>query len=233
MGNDNLTDQLTEELLSLGADMVGFGDLCDLPADVRNEFPIGVSVVVRYPNEVIQGIADLPTQEYKEWYELLNDRLDMLVTKGAELLQTSGYRAQAQTRSVVGFGEDGNNTVLPHKTVATRAGIGWIGKNALLTTKEHGSMVRISSILTDAPLRLDEPINKSYCGTCTTCADECPAEAIHGVTWNPSVKRDELVDPVICREVAQARSKQGFGGGHTICGKCIEVCPFTRKAWGS
>ena len=76
-------------------------------------------------------------------------------------MQKHGYAAIAMTRSHVGNGEADDNTVLPHKTVATRAGIGWIGKSALLVTEQYGSMIRISSILTDAPLETAVPVRSA------------------------------------------------------------------------
>lgn len=226
----DLNRLIEAELLARGAVRVGFGDLRGLPAEVREGLPVGISVLVTYPPEVICGIAELPTQEYNDWYDLLNERLDALVTYGAELLRGRGYAAVAQTRERVGTGEQENCTTLPHKTVATRAGMGWIGKSALLITEQYGSAVRLSSILTDAPLQTTEPIDESRCGKwCWACRTDCPAKAIRGKLWNVGVERDELVDAVACREVARARAKQGFGGdGITICGKCIETCPYTR-----
>lgn len=227
----NLTGFIKNELLSHGADLVGIGDLTELPPEVRQNLPLGICVAVKYPAEVIRGIEDLPTQEYCDWYNRLNEKLDMLVTLGAEVLKTKGYTAIAQTRAQVGNGEEDNNTPLPHKTVATRAGIGWIGKSALLVTKQYGSMIRISSILTDAPLETAKPVNQSKCGECLICTDACPAGAISGKEWETGLYRDEFFDPVKCRRTARERSKQGFGGKHTICGKCIEVCPYTQRAW--
>ena len=140
-----------------------------------------------------------------------------------------GFKAIAQTREYVGSGENSDNTILPHKTVATRAGIGWIGKCALLVTGGFGSSIRLSSILTDAPLETDLPINKSKCGDCMVCADACPGRAVSGRPWEVGLYRDEFFDPVKCRKTARERSKQGFGGEITICGKCIEVCPYTKR----
>ena len=226
-----LTHRIKNELLQLGADIVGFGDLDELPADVRDSLPIGISVAVVYPPEVIRGIAILPTQEYREWYDKLNERLDMIVSNGAALLRDMGYKAIAQSREYVGSGENNDNTLLPHKTVATRAGIGWIGKCALLVTNEYGSALRLSSILTDAPLDTDSPINKSKCGDCMVCTDACPGHSVSGKTWEADLYRDEFFDPVKCRTTARDRAKQGFGGNITICGKCIEVCPHTQRVW--
>ena len=226
----SLTSALKDELLCHGADLVGIGNLCELPPEVRNNMPIGICVAVRYPANVIKGIADLPTPEYNHWYNKLNKRLDELVTLGSEFLQTQGHAAIPQTRAQVGNGEEDNNTVLPHKTIATRAGIGWIGKSALLVTRKYGSMIRISTILTDAPLKTSRSINNSKCGDCMICVDACPANAISDKIWEVGLCRDEFFNPDKCRKAARERAKQGFGGENTICGKCIEVCPYTKQA---
>lgn len=228
---NSLTTIVKDKLLAEGACLVGIGDLTELPAQVRCGLPIGISVVVKFPAEVIRGISDLPTREYYEWYQRLNEQLDALVSLGAGILQEHGYEAIAQTRAQVGsFEGDNNNSVLPHKTVATRAGIGWIGKSALLVTEQFGSMVRLSSILTNAPLSTDEPINTSKCGACLICTEACPGNAISGRQWQLGLYRDEFFDPVKCRSTARERSQIGFGEAATICGKCIEVCPHTRQA---
>jgi len=224
-----LDRQVKTELLRLGAEIVGFGNLDELPEDVREGLPVGISIAVLYPPEVIRGIAELPTQEYREWYDKLNERLDMIVGRGADMLREMGYKAVAQTREHVGSGEGEDNTTLPHKTIATRAGIGWIGKSCLLVTEEYGSAIRISSILTDAPLHTATPTNASKCGSCMVCAEACPANAITGKLWKLGSCREEFLDPVKCRKTARERSRRGFGGEITICGKCIEVCPHTRK----
>jgi len=228
-GNAKLTQQILSECHAHGAALAGFGDLTSLPPDVREGLPVGIIVAVKYPKEVIRGISDLPTASYFEWYERLNVRLDALVTHVAEILRERGHAAIAQTRERVGRGESEDHTPLPHKTVATRAGIGWIGKSALLVTERYGSMIRLSSVLTDAPLETAEPVNLSRCGDCRACADACPAGAVSGRQWRAGLGRDELLDAALCRETARERAKRGFGGGATICGKCIEVCPWTRR----
>lgn len=224
-----LTSELKAVLLNHGADLVGIGDLTQVPKDQRRGLPLGVSVAVKYPKEIIQGISELPTQEYKQWYDILNEKLDKLVTIGAEFLKEHGCQAVAKNRAQVGsYGAD-CQTELPHKTVATRAGMGWIGKCALLVTEQYGSMVRLSSILTDAPLEVAEPVNQSKCGSCTACQKACPAGAIHGTAWEPGLERNALFDYQRCKETAQMRCMKGFGQRADLCGKCIEVCPYTKR----
>jgi epoxyqueuosine reductase QueG len=226
---NDLNQHITTELLQRGADIVGFGNLEELPNEIHEGLPVGISVAVAYPAAVIRGIAVLPTQEYRDWYDKLNERLYVIIARGAELLREMGYRAIAQTREHVGSGGSNGSTALPYKTVATRAGIGWIGKCALLLTDDYGSAIRLSSILTDAPLSTALPVNKSKCGECMICTNACPGHAVSGKTWEIGLHRDEFFDSAQCRKTARERSKQGFGGEITICGKCIEVCPYTRK----
>ena len=86
----DITGFIKDELLCHGADLVGVGDLRELPAEVRCGLPIGVCVAVKYPKEVIRGISKLPTREYRDWYDSLNEKLDMLVSLGAQALQMLG-----------------------------------------------------------------------------------------------------------------------------------------------
>jgi len=230
-----LSVKIKDGLMKLGADIVGFGNLMELEEKVRIGLPVGISIAIAYPGKVIQGIAELPTSEYCDWYNKLNERLDSVATQGAGLIRKMGYSAIAQTREYVTSREDAmfeNETVLPHKTVATRAGIGWIGKCALLITEKYGSAIRISSILTDAPLDTALPINSSLCGDCMLCKEACPAGAVSGVLWETGIHRDEFFDAAKCRKTARERAKLGFGGDITICGKCIAVCPYTRRYTG-
>ncbi|MDR1397734.1 MAG: 4Fe-4S binding protein [Desulfarculales bacterium] len=226
-----ISGQIKAGLLAHGADIVGFADLGELPPDVRQGLPVGICVAVKYPPQVIRGIAELPTREYCDWYHKLNHRLDNLVIWGAGFLQNQGFRAVANTIERVSLDATEYNTALPHKTVATRAGIGWIGKSALLVTEKYGSMIRLSSVLTNAPLDTASPVNESRCGKCTVCANACPAGAISGKLWEVGLYRDEFFDPVKCGAAALERARRGFGGEVIICGKCIEICPYTRRSW--
>lgn len=226
---DSLTVSFKNALLSFGADRCGFGDILELPPEPRAGLPVGVCVAVSVPTDIIMGIAELPTWEYFDFYTRANALLDSIVTRGAEYLMSAGYTAIAQTRARVGNGEASLSTLLPHKTVATRAGIGWIGKCALLVTEDRGPMLRLSSILTDAPLVTAQPIDKSRCGDCVACGDACPGGAVSGKLWEKGMLREAFFDAAKCRAAARERSKRGFGGDASICGKCIEVCPYARR----
>jgi epoxyqueuosine reductase len=65
------------------------------------------------------------------------------------------------------------------RAVAERAGIGYVGKNCSLITKNHGSWVYLGEMLTDIPFEPDEPMTEQ-CGDCTLCLDACPTGALVG-----------------------------------------------------
>jgi len=221
-------NSLKDYIKSLGASKVGFADLTSIKADARKNMDYGIAIGISLNPDVIEGISEGPRREYYDEYKRVNKLLDEIVLSSVKYINSLGYNAIGQTTTYV-TEDDNLTTPLPHKTVATRGGLGWIGKNALLITTEYGPAVRISSILTDMVLAADTPVNISKCGKCTNCVDVCPASAIKGKLWNINITREELIDPFSCRKKARELLKQNIGIESAICGKCINACPFTKR----
>lgn len=236
---------LTEELYALlseeGTALAGFADLTDaVPEELRHclygdatahipDTPLcGVSVAVTVPPEIILQIQSGPTKEYYDMYYILNRKLNEIMLTAEKFLTGHGYHAYAQTTDRVKQSDDWR-TPLPHKTVATKAGLGWIGKSCLLVTPEYGSGVRLSSLLTDAPLKTAVPITESRCGGCTACVRHCPAQAFSGVLWKAGMPREVLFDKARCKEKQIEIMKARTGIDTDLCGKCFVVCPYTRR----
>lgn len=111
---------------------------------------------------------------------------------------------------------------------AQRSGIGWVGKNGNLITKESGSFFFIATLITDLELEYDDPFAKDYCGSCTKCIDACPTEAIlPGKVVNGSKCISyftiELKDMLIPNEMKGKFDNWAFG-----CDICQDVCPWNR-----
>lgn len=220
-----LKSELFQRLAEKGAKLIGVADLTGV---VEGNMRTGVSVAVPVPKQIVRDLQTAPTKEYYDAYYSINAQLDMIVMTGAEFLQENGYQAVANTTTVVKTNEDWC-TPLPHKTVATRAGLGWIGKNCLLVTRQYGGAIRISSLLTDAPLPSDTPVTKSCCGSCEVCVKSCPAGALTGVLWNPETRREELFHKEDCKKMQCQRMKEATGIDKDLCGLCFAVCPYTQK----
>ena len=71
--------------------------------------------------------------------------------------------------------------VFPHKTAATQAGLGWIGKTALFVSPRLGPRLRLATVFTDAELPVGEPVTEGRCGSCRRCVDACP-DRVPGAT---------------------------------------------------
>jgi epoxyqueuosine reductase len=223
-----LNEELTSFLKSHGASLVGFADLNEIDLEARDNFPYGISIAIALDPRIMSEIKEGPTAAYYDEYKRVNALLNDLGQKTAQFLMEKGYKAKVGPAT---FEDDRDNLAakLPHKTVATRAGLGWIGKCALLITKKYGSALRFTTVLTDAPLAAGKPIDYSLCLHCTHCIDACPARAHTGAIWEPGMHREALYDAYKCRDKAQELSLKGFGVEYSICGLCIVACPWTKK----
>ncbi len=222
-----LNEELIQFLKSNGASLIGFADLSEIDTESRDGFPYGISIAVALDPKIMSAVIKGPTPAYYAEYKRLNSLLDNLGQMTVQFLQDRGYEAKARPAT---FEEDKSTLTakLPHKTAATRAGLGWIGKCALLVTKKYGSALRLTTVLTDAPLETGKPIDESLCAHCTHCIDACPAEAHTGKDWQAGMPREALYDAFKCREKAHELALESFGEAVSICGLCIVACPWTQ-----
>ena len=223
-----LSQRLREFLIERGAVLVGFADIEPFAVD---GYPRAISFAIQVPPDIVRSMADGPTPAYEEEYERMNAQLNRMAEESEALLKELGYRAEARTVGKLLLEETPDfRTRLPHKTAATRAGLGWIGKCALLVNEEYGSGIRLSTVLTDAPLEVGKPVEASRCGSCKACQSVCPPQAILGNNWAVGIDRGELVKIVDCREGARDIAEVRLGKRTTLCGRCIAACPYTRRA---
>jgi epoxyqueuosine reductase len=126
---------------------------------------------------------------------------------------------------------------------AARAGVGFVGKNAMLISRRHGNWLLLAAILTRVELAPDAPIRKKIenresktensvgllCGKCTRCLDACPTQAF---------ARPGVVDARRCisyqtienKGVIARELRGGIGARVYGCDVCLEVCPWNRFA---
>ena len=114
------------------------------------------------------------------------------------------------------------------KSWAQKSGLGWVGKNGNLITKNDGSFFFIATLITDLELDADDPFIKDYCGTCTRCIDNCPTEAIlpdKVIDGSKCISyfTIELKDMLIPYEMKGKFQNKLFG-----CDICQDVCPWNR-----
>ncbi len=127
--------------------------------------------------------------------------------------------------------------------LAARAGVGFVGKNAMLISRRHGNWLLLAAIVTRIELPPDAPIRKPFenrkakienstgllCGKCTRCLEACPTDAF---------PRPGVVDSRRCisyqtienKGVIPRALRPGIGARIFGCDVCLEVCPWNRFA---
>lgn len=189
-------------------------------------FPFALSFAIPMDPRIMAGIQKGPNRAYADEYARVNDAINALAEKLALELQGRGYGSRALAAS------DRTDTTyikgdFPHKTAATRAGLGWIGRHCQLITRRFGPWVRLGTVFTDLELSCGPPAEREHCGRCTKCVDACPAGALKGTAWRPGLDRGEILDVQACDRWKKGHYFQ-FHKGHN-CGICSAVCPYGLK----
>jgi epoxyqueuosine reductase QueG len=232
--NDDYTKEIKGKIAELGADLVGVADVEPLkqlkvtPPALLDDFRRAVSIGVRLPTAVFEQILDRPTPLYASVYQTANRILDEIAFRAASILQSDGYHSLPIPASQV---LDWKNWygAISHKAVGRMAGLGWQGKSLLLVNPQFGPRIRLVTLLTDAPLKIDGPV-KNRCGKCTLCRDACPVGAIKGVGTKDHYKsRSKAIYLSRCAEKLVGEFSKLPNVGAPICGICIKVCPFGQK----
>lgn len=119
---------------------------------------------------------------------------------------------------------DGNYLVVA-PLVAQDGGLGEIGRNGILISKEYGQRVRLGVVTTDLPLIPDEKEEygiKEFCKLCNKCSKTCPGKAI------PSDDMKEI-NGVIRWQIEQEKCYGMWRRLGTDCGVCLSTCPFSQN----
>ena len=152
-------------------------------------------------------------------YAYGNDYHDVIKDKLQEFL----FSLKEKTGNINGRAFVDSAPVLD-KAWAKKSGLGWIGKNSNLITKQNGSFFFIAELIVDLELNYDGAI-KDYCGTCTKCIDACPTEAIvapYVVDGSKCISYLTIeLKENIPEEFKGKMDQWAFG-----CDVCQDVCPW-------
>lgn len=152
----------------------------------------------------------------KDYHEVIREKLNFLLQE-----------IKSNIGDIHGRGFVDSAPVL-ERSWAQRSGLGWIGKNGNLITRQSGSFFFIATLITDLELDYDDPFAKDYCGTCTRCIEACPTDAIlpHKVVDGSkciSYFTIELKNALIPDSMKGKFDNWVFG-----CDICQDVCPWNR-----
>lgn len=153
-----------------------------------------------------------------DYHEVMKERLSALC-KFLDALagRPAAHRLFADTGPVL------------EREIASRAGLGWIGRNSMLIHPELGSFFFLAEIITELSLPPDPPFSADRCGTCDRCREACPTGCI---------LPDRSIDSRRCisyltiehRGSIPGELRESIGRSVFGCDICQTVCPWNRKA---
>jgi len=185
---------------------------------VENAKSVIVFLYNYYPLEMMDKDSSYLISAYtygRDYHDVIREKLNNLTEKLKEMIPGISIRGFVDSAPVL------------ERAWATRAGLGWIGKNSMLISKKNGSYFFISELITDLELVYDQPMGGDYCGDCSRCMDACPTGAITDL---------KVVDANKCISYLTIENKgeipEGFKGKYEKwifgCDICQQVCPWNR-----
>jgi epoxyqueuosine reductase len=195
---------------------------------VRSIVALGVST-----GSVVAGVPGRPRFARYAMYSDYHDTIGRGLAAAGKILEelygvgSADYRAYVDTGPVL------------ERAWAERAGIGFVGKNAMLISRGHGNALLLAAILTRVELPPDPPLRAwsgglrktvgLLCGKCSRCLDACPTRAFPapGVV---DARRCISYQTIENRGVVPRELRPGIGERVFGCDVCLEVCPWNRFA---
>ncbi len=170
-----------------------------------------------FPKKELPTLDNFKISKYaygEDYHPVIKSILGDMVLELQEEIGAFGFRVFVDSAPVL------------ERSWARKSGLGWVGKNANLITKQKGSFFFIAEIICDLELEYDSPIG-DYCGTCKKCIEACPTEAI----IEPNVidgSRCISYATIELKESIPASFKDSMEDWMFGCDICQDVCPWNR-----
>jgi epoxyqueuosine reductase len=152
----------------------------------------------------------------RDYHKLLRNRLQEFAKLIEERIGKLGYRVFT------------DSAPLMEVELARKAGLGWRGKHTLLLNRESGSTFFLGEILVDVPLPIDVEIEE-HCGTCTSCIDICPTQAITA-PYLLDARRCISYLTIENPEAIPLEFRRAMGNRVYGCDDCQLICPWNKFA---
>jgi epoxyqueuosine reductase len=179
-----------------------------------------VSLLLNYHTEEKQSDPEAPkisTYAYgQDYHTVIKEKLTQLMLHLREEIGEIDGRVFVDSAPVM------------DKAWASKAGLGWVGKNTNLISKQVGSFFFIAELIIDLELEYDLPVT-DHCGNCTACLDACPTEALIAPYQIDGSKCISYAT-IELKEAIPDTFRDKMEGWAFGCDICQTVCPWNRFA---
>ncbi|HPC03393.1 MAG TPA: 4Fe-4S double cluster binding domain-containing protein [Syntrophales bacterium] len=230
----SIREDIVKFLREGGADLAGFAspETWDSRGEVAPEHRPGflwppVATVITFGIQMPLPIVETtPSVQHRDLYNTCNRLLDDLAFRLALRLNRQGHASVPISRdgySRVDVLLRKPGAVFAHTYAAHYSGLGHVGINNTILTREFGPRVRFTSVFTALKLQPDPPAGENLCIRCGACFDLCPVSALVMSRQELKDKGKVLAhyDGKRCALWAKALSAKGC----YPCGICVKVCP--------
>ena len=210
----------------LGAELVGFApagrweQYKDLPEAFYPDrvWPLTKTVIVLIVPSLLPVVETKISHLYRSQYNYTNSLLDEAAYRLAAFLNRNGHASINFCRDGYGVGvlQEKPVAAFSHVWAGYYAGLGTIGWNHTLVTKEFGPRHRLVSVLTALELEGDPMLEKELCNKCRLCERACQTQSFSG----DKADKHSQMDKFACMN-RKDRLPQPF----VHCGFCLKSCP--------
>jgi len=176
-----------------------------------------VSLLLNYYPEEKQQEGSYKISKYaygQDYHFVIKEKLKELLHSIQETIGEVGGRAFVDSAPML------------DKAWAAKSGLGWIGKNSNLLSKQVGSFFFIAELVIDLDLEYDHAVT-DHCGSCTACLDACPTEAIIAPYVVDGSKCISYFTIELKENIPESM-KGSFNDWAFGCDVCQDVCPWNR-----
>jgi len=227
-----------------GADLVG---ICKLdhrlvyshtyhgegPSGAPGDTPIVVGETI--PQEIPDDYKHVIVMAFSEDYNMIKHYPTWIAhsatSMGYSIMAITNMFLSAFIRSLGFKAIESSNDIALSTPMGMQAGLGDLGRNGLLITPEFGPRIRLSKVITNLPLAVDDPIDfgvTEFCSVCKKCAKLCPSQSLsYGERTiepiNISNSRGILKWPINAETC-----RKNWGQMNKPCTTCISSCPYNK-----
>lgn len=216
--SNEIYELLIEKMKKYSGTLLGITDISY--SEYRGKYKC--AMVFSVPYDEMLSLKNYTEENFENNIGIARGKIDVIVSDISSFF--GEYDIEYYVPPVAQVSEELLIAPFSFKFAAINSGIGWIGKNGVLITKEYGPRVRLSAILVDCDLPKGIPIIESKCDDgCNLCVIACPYKALKGIQWSMNTLRKELIDYQLCN-----RKRSLFIKTHkrkNSCGLCMVACP--------
>jgi len=191
------------------------GDIFTYFPDVKSVISLGMNYYTGYGQSELNSDNKFSNYAWGEdYHDILKSRLYKLLNwLKIEMPDLNGI-ACVDTSPVM------------DKVWAQRAGLGWQGKHTNLITTDFGSWLFLGELLVDIELDYDELFSEDLCGSCTSCIDACPTQAL----GEYEIYAEKCISYLTIEHRGDfSDNRSELHNWIYGCDICQEVCPWNEK----